>query len=105
MFRFQYGGIGVASLLMLGTVVPACEQPNRILILIQTEQGDIEVELDSAKAPMTTANFLKYVDGKFYDGGRFHRTVTPNNQPDNKVKIEVIQAGIDPDKAKKEFAP
>ena len=45
------------------------------------------------------------MDGKFYDGGRFHRTVTPDNQPDNKVKIEVIQAGINPDKAKDEFAP
>src|SRR5205823_1109299 len=53
----------------------------------------------------TVANFLRYVDGKFYDGGRFHRTVTPDNQPDNKVKIEVIQAGINPDKAKDEFAP
>jgi peptidyl-prolyl cis-trans isomerase A (cyclophilin A) len=47
---------------------------------------------------------LKYVDGKFYDGGRFHRTVKPDNQPDNKVKIEVIQAGIKPEKTKQEFA-
>jgi peptidyl-prolyl cis-trans isomerase A (cyclophilin A) len=44
------------------------------------------------------------VDGKFYDGGRFHRTVKPDNQPDNKVKIEVIQAGINPEKMKDEFA-
>jgi peptidyl-prolyl cis-trans isomerase A (cyclophilin A) len=51
------------------------------------------------------ANFLRYVDAKFYDGGRFHRTVTPDNQPDNKVKIEVIQAGINPEKSKEEFAP
>jgi peptidyl-prolyl cis-trans isomerase A (cyclophilin A) len=55
--------------------------------------------------PATIANFLRYVDGKYYEGGRFHRTVTPDNQPDNKVKIEVIQAGIDPNKTKKEFAP
>ena len=57
------------------------------------------------KAPKTTANFLRYVDGGFYDGGRFHRTVTPANQPDNKVKIEVIQAGVAPAKAKAEFPP
>src|SRR5262249_13814874 len=44
-------------------------------------------------------------DGKFYVGGRFHRTVTPDNQPNNKVKIEVIQAGINPAKAKDEFPP
>lgn len=76
-----------------------------IRVLIQTDAGDIEVELDAAKAPNTVANFLKYVDGKFYDGGRFHRTVTPENQPDNMVKIEVIQAGINPDKMKEEFKP
>src|SRR6266852_1595198 len=73
-------------------------------VLIQTEKCDIEVELNTAEAPITVANFLKYVDGKFYDGGRFHRTVKPDNQPDNKIKIEVIQAGIDPEKAKQEFA-
>src|SRR5215475_14119229 len=79
------------------------EKPVRVLI--QTDKGDIEVELDAARAPNTVANFLRYLDGKFYDGGRFHRTVTPDNQPDNKVKIEVIQAGVHPDKAKDEFAP
>jgi peptidyl-prolyl cis-trans isomerase A (cyclophilin A) len=73
-------------------------------VLIQTEKGDIEVELNAAQAPITVANFLKYVDGKFCDGGRFHRTVKPDNQPDNKVKIEVIQAGINPEKTKQEFA-
>jgi peptidyl-prolyl cis-trans isomerase A (cyclophilin A) len=45
------------------------------------------------------------VDGKFYEGGRFHRTVTPDNQPNNKVKIEVIQGGPNPDKEKDGFAP
>jgi peptidyl-prolyl cis-trans isomerase A (cyclophilin A) len=75
-----------------------------VRVLVQTDAGDIEVELD-AKAPNTVANFLKYVDGKFYDGGRFHRTVTPDNQPDNKVKIEVIQAGANPEKMKDEFKP
>jgi peptidyl-prolyl cis-trans isomerase A (cyclophilin A) len=76
-----------------------------VRVLIQTEQGDIEAELDAARAPATVANFLRYADGKFYNGGRFHRTVTPANQPDNKVKIEVIQAGARPDKAKEEFPP
>src|SRR5713226_8291520 len=75
-----------------------------VRVLIQTEKGDIKVELNAAEAPITVANFLKYVDAKFYDDGRFHRTVKPDNQPDNKIKIEVIQAGINPDKAKQEFA-
>jgi peptidyl-prolyl cis-trans isomerase A (cyclophilin A) len=74
-------------------------------VVIATDKGDIEVELDPAKAPATVANFLKYVDGKFYDGGQFHRTVTPENQPQNKVKIEVVQASINAKKAKEEFPP
>jgi peptidyl-prolyl cis-trans isomerase A (cyclophilin A) len=92
----------IIQLLML--LVPSTEKPAPVHILIQTEKGDIEVELNAAEAPITVANFLKYVDGKFYDGGRFHRTVKPDNQPDNKVKIDVIQAGINPEKAKQEFA-
>jgi peptidyl-prolyl cis-trans isomerase A (cyclophilin A) len=36
------------------------------------------------------------VDGGFYDGGRFHRTVTPANQPNDTVRIEVVQAGANP---------
>jgi peptidyl-prolyl cis-trans isomerase A (cyclophilin A) len=76
-----------------------------VRVVIETEKGDIEVELDAGKAPGTVANFLKYVDEGFYDGGRFHRTVTPKNQPDDKLKIEVVQAGINAKKAKDEFPP
>jgi peptidyl-prolyl cis-trans isomerase A (cyclophilin A) len=91
------------ALLALATTVPA-DDPKPVRVLIQTEAGDVEVELDAAKAPNTVANFLTYVDAKHYDGGQFHRTVTPDNQPDNKVKIEVIQAGINPQK-KDPFPP
>ena len=88
-----------------GLALGRSQEPKTVRVVIETEQGNIEVELDAAKAPATVANFLRYVDGKFYDGGRFHRTVTPGNQPNNKVKIEVIQAGIHPDKTKDEFPP
>jgi peptidyl-prolyl cis-trans isomerase A (cyclophilin A) len=85
---------------------PATAEPaGPVRVVIRTEKGDIEVELDAAKAPATVANFLRYVDGRFYDGGRFHRTVKPDNQPDKKVKIEVVQAGINSDRVKEEFAP
>ncbi|HEX3235055.1 MAG TPA: peptidylprolyl isomerase [Gemmatimonadales bacterium] len=64
-------------------------------VVIQTAAGDIEVEVDSERAPITAANFLRYVDLGFYRFGRFHRTVRPDNQPDNKIKIAVIQGGLD----------
>jgi peptidyl-prolyl cis-trans isomerase A (cyclophilin A) len=78
-------------------------QPKPVQVLIQTEGGDIVVEIDAARAPGTAANFLKYVDGGFYNGGRFHRTVTPDNQPTDAVRIEVVQADINRDRAKEGF--
>src|SRR5204863_8399067 len=81
------------------------DKPAVTRVVIRGEKGDIEVELDAAKAPKTVANFLPYVDGKFYDGGRFHRTVKPDNQPKNKVKIEVVQADVNPAKAAEQFPP
>jgi peptidyl-prolyl cis-trans isomerase A (cyclophilin A) len=70
-----------------------------IHVRLETELGAIDVALDPDRAPITVANFLRYLDGGLYDGGRFHRTVKPDNQPDNAVRIEVIQGGVDPDRA------
>ena len=74
-------------------------------LTIQTELGAIEAEIDVEHAPITATNFLRYVDGGFYSGGRFHRTVTMDNQPDNLVRIEVIQAGINPQRDAEKLQP
>jgi peptidyl-prolyl cis-trans isomerase A (cyclophilin A) len=92
------------ALLLILSLFSANAQAS-VYVVLQTELGEIEIELDAKRAPVTTANFLKYVDGKFYDGGRFHRVVKPDNQPQNKIKIEVIQAGIDPAREKDELPP
>jgi peptidyl-prolyl cis-trans isomerase A (cyclophilin A) len=76
-----------------------------VRVRVQTELGDIVVEVDRAKAPATAANFLRYVDAGHYDGGTWHRTVKMDNQPESTVKIEVIQAGVNPDRAKQGFPP
>ncbi len=75
---------------------------DKVLVRVQTELGNIEIMIDAGRAPITAANFLRYVDGGEYDGGLFHRTVTlkPDNQPNNTVKIEVIQGGVAPEKSK-----
>ena len=44
-------------------------------VLIETSQGTIKAELDGDKAPITVANFLAYVDDKFYDDTVFHRVI------------------------------
>ena len=80
-------------------------QAGRVAVTIETSVGRIDAELDSAHAPVTVANFLRYLDAHAYDGGRFHRTVRMDNQPNNAVKIEVIQAGPAPEKASSALPP
>jgi peptidyl-prolyl cis-trans isomerase A (cyclophilin A) len=94
--------VGLVALLLAFSGVVST-QPSTVKVLVQTSLGDILLEVDTARAPNTAANFLKYVDAKHYDGGRFHRTVKMDNQPDSPVKIEVIQAGVNADRAKEGF--
>ncbi len=77
-----------------------------VRVSIQTELGKIEIEINAKLAPETAANFLRYVDAGHYNGGRFHRTVKldPDNQPNNAIKIEVVQGGADPDKARTDLS-
>ena len=44
-------------------------------VVMETSQGTIKIELDGEKAPISTDNFLAYVDEKFYDGTVFHRVI------------------------------
>lgn len=78
-----------------------------IPILISTQLGDIHAELYPNKAPLTVANFLRYVDEGYYVDGKFWRTCTlaPDNQPNNELKIEVIQGTVRADKAEAKFDP
>jgi len=72
---------------------------------IETEFGNIRAELDADAAPITVSNFLRYAENRFYDGGAFFRTVTPSNQPTNKVKIEIIQAEAAPVREAESYPP
>ncbi len=58
---------------------PAAEstpkEPNP-MILMKTSLGDIKLELFKDKAPISTANFLQYVNEKFYNGTIFHRVIS-----------------------------
>lgn len=92
-------------ILLLAAVLSAASAQPPVKVAIETSLGTIQAELDTAHAPATTANFLKYVDAKLYDGGAFHRTVTSANQPNNQVKIEVIQAAANPARQAEGFPP
>jgi peptidyl-prolyl cis-trans isomerase A (cyclophilin A) len=102
MISRRLGAAVIAILAVSASPLAAQSNPR---VRVQTELGDIVLELDARRAPATTANFLKYVDAGHYDGGTFHRTVRLDNQPESPVKIEVIQAGVAADKAKQGFPP
>ncbi|MDW7761663.1 MAG: peptidylprolyl isomerase [Acidobacteriota bacterium] len=74
--------------------IPASVPPDNPRVLMHTEAGDIVIEIDAEAAPVTAANFLRYVDAGLYDGTVFHRTVTAANQPNDAVRIEVLQGGM-----------
>jgi peptidyl-prolyl cis-trans isomerase A (cyclophilin A) len=65
-----------------------------VRIRIVTEMGDVVAQLYAERAPITVANFLRYVDAKAFDGSRFYRVVRADNQPDDSVRIAVVQGGF-----------
>jgi peptidyl-prolyl cis-trans isomerase A (cyclophilin A) len=87
---------GLLNIIITTSVIvtmAACGNKNPEVIII-TELGDITIELYPDKAPVTVANFIRYIEENRFKGATFYRVVTQDNQPDNDVKIEVIQGGL-----------
>lgn len=89
------------ALAACGLVLPA--EPNAgtkarpVRVEVDTALGTIEIDVNLARAPITSTDFLKYVDRGLFDGGGFYRTVRPDN--DRKpVKIAGIQGGVTDEK-------
>ena len=81
-------------LLLLGLTaftLTACtdKTPN---VILETDLGNIEVEVYPAKAPLSAADFLHYVDQGLYDNQGFYRTVRPDNDPRG-MGMSLIQGG------------
>jgi len=68
-----------------------------VKIEMKTEFGSIIAELYPEKAPITCENFIKYIRNNKFDGANFYRVVRMDNQPNNEIKIEVIQGGLGSD--------
>lgn len=69
------------TLIALFLVIANLSAQKKEICVIKTALGEITVELYPEKAPITVANFLKYVDAHLYDNTTFFRSVTLNNQP------------------------
>lgn len=78
-------GLVFAMLLALTAQAPP---PATVRVLLHTGEGDILVAVETARAPVTAANFLRYVDSRRFDGIDFYRAM-----PGGEGK-GLIQAGV-----------
>ena len=99
MTRLALCGLAFVAAMQTQTAAPP------VLVVFETELGAITMEVNIARAPITAANFLKYVDGKFYDGGAINRAVRPDNTVRHDVEIQVIQFQSDPARRRDQFPP
>ena len=76
-----------------------------VRIKFETDAGIIIAELFNDKAPITCKNFIKYIEQNEFVGATFYRVVRMDNQPNNNIKIEVIQGGMGFDVEESAFVP
>lgn len=67
-----------------------------VRVKLETADGPIILELYADKAPITAGNFLRYVDGKRFDGATFYRASKVPNAPE----FGLIQGGVQNDPAR-----
>jgi peptidyl-prolyl cis-trans isomerase A (cyclophilin A) len=66
-------------------------------VVLETDAGNITIEVYKEKAPVTAANFLRYVDEGLFSRSSFYRVLRLDNQPKDSTKINVLQGGLAPD--------
>jgi peptidyl-prolyl cis-trans isomerase A (cyclophilin A) len=92
-------------MVLVCTTAQSLEAQQNTIVVFETEKGTIEMAVDGVHAPATAANFLRYVDAGFYDGGVVNRSVRPDNTVRRDVEIQVIQFQIDPARRGEQFPP
>ena len=92
-------------LILAATGLAPGPDPDPVRVVVETEMGTFELDIDVDRAPVTAANFLRYVDSAQYDGGTFFRTVHAANQPNDSIRIAVVQGGRNPDSGDDAFPP
>ena len=65
----------IASLFLVCSLIASAASFAGPKVEFKTTMGNFVVELDSVKAPKTSANFLNYVNSGFYNGTIFHRVI------------------------------
>ena len=73
----------LAGIVAAGLATAALAQTANPRVVITTAAGAVTLELYADKAPVTAANFLRYVDKKRFDGATFYRASKPAGQVAN----------------------
>jgi peptidyl-prolyl cis-trans isomerase B (cyclophilin B) len=69
-----FGGLALLAATVAGAAQDAAPKKKPVVVL-DTTMGAIHIELDPEKAPISTKNFVEYVQAKHYDGLIFHRVI------------------------------
>src|SRR4051812_37740654 len=90
--------LGMAAALAAEPAFAQTSAPDVATVVLTTPLGRIVLALETKRAPITAANFLKYVDRKLYDGASFYRASRPEgSQMDN---FGFVQGGLQNDPKK-----
>lgn len=95
------GGLSAAPSLVSAQILnlapaPIVPGPGDVLVSLETSLGPIVIALKVKQAPLTTANFLRYVDDKRYDGASFWRSAKAKSP----VDYGLIEGGLQGDPKK-----
>ena len=93
------------SFILLSVIIGMQGVAQNPQIEIATDLGTMRFEILLDVAPVTAGNFLRYVDENRFEGAVFYRVVRMDNQPENDIKIEVIQGGLKEDPKKQSLPP
>lgn len=80
----------IITALLAGCSSPRYKNPH---IIIETRQGEIEIELYPDQAPKSVEAFLTYIKRGYYKNASFYRVLNDDNQPSNAPKASLIQGG------------
>ena len=92
------GGLAAAPALADAQILnlaptPIVPGPGDVLVSLDTSLGAVVIALKARQAPLTTANFLQYVDKKLYDGASFWRSAKSKSP----VDYGLIEGGLQSD--------
>jgi peptidyl-prolyl cis-trans isomerase A (cyclophilin A) len=86
----------ILTLIIIAAVLSGCSSSPKHTnphVVIETGEGDIEIELYPGQAPKSVAAFLTYIKRGYYKRSSFYRVLNDDNQPSNAPKAALIQGG------------